>query len=64
LFEAVRELSAKQRTAVVLYYYEDLDTREIADLMSCSVATARVHLHRGRERLRSLLGSEVYGDAE
>jgi RNA polymerase sigma factor (sigma-70 family) len=64
LFAAVRGLSAKQRAAVVLYYFEDLDTHEIADLMGCSVATARVHLHRGRERLRSMLGSEVYGDAD
>jgi RNA polymerase sigma factor (sigma-70 family) len=51
LLEAVRRLPAQQRAAVVLYYYEDRPVAEVADLLGCAPATARVHIHRARARL-------------
>ena len=59
LVKAVRRLSSAQRAAVVLFYYEDRPIAEIADILQCSVATAKVHLHRARKRLASLLGEDV-----
>lgn len=59
VLEAVRRLPPKQRAAVVLYYYEDAPVAEIADLIGCAPATARVHLHRARARLGELLSEEV-----
>ena len=56
--EAISRLPRGQRAAIVLYYYEDRPTAEIAGLLSCSEATVRVHLHRGRQRLARLLGEE------
>jgi DNA-directed RNA polymerase specialized sigma24 family protein len=56
---AVRRLPGMQRAAVVLFYYEDRPIVEIADLLGCAEATARVHLHRGRRRLAEILGEEV-----
>lgn len=53
---AIRGLSGSQRAAIVLYYYEDRPVAEIAAILGCSGPTARVHLHRGRTRLRQLLG--------
>jgi RNA polymerase sigma factor (sigma-70 family) len=55
---AVGNLPARQRAAVVLFYFEDLPIGEIADLLGCSPATARVHLHRARVRLGSLLAEQ------
>jgi RNA polymerase sigma factor (sigma-70 family) len=52
---AVRSLPARQRAAVVLFYFEDRSVLEIADLMGCSPRTARVHLYRARQRLSQLL---------
>jgi len=56
---AVRQLPPGQRTAVVLFYFEDRPVVEVAELLGCSPATARVHLHRARRRLAALLGEVV-----
>jgi RNA polymerase sigma factor (sigma-70 family) len=48
-----------QRAAVVFRYLEDRPTSEIAELLGCSESTARVHLHRARKRLSTLLGEDA-----
>jgi RNA polymerase sigma-70 factor (ECF subfamily) len=58
LVGALRELSPNQRAAIVLRYEADLPVDEIARRMGASSATVRVHLHRGRNRLRELLGGD------
>lgn len=58
LTKALRRLSPNQRAAVYLFYQADLPIREVAALMGTSVAAVKVHLHRGRHRLRDLLGNE------
>jgi RNA polymerase sigma-70 factor (ECF subfamily) len=63
LVDALRNLSPNQRAAVVLRYEGDLPVDEVARRMGMSAATVRVHLHRGRARLRELLGSEETDDA-
>jgi RNA polymerase sigma-70 factor (ECF subfamily) len=55
VLRAVRTLSPNQRAAVVLFYFEDLPAREVADVLGCTEATAKVHLHRARRRLETLL---------
>jgi RNA polymerase sigma-70 factor (ECF subfamily) len=55
---ALRQLPPNQRTAVVLHYEMDLPVSEISRLMGISAATVKVHLHRGRSRLRRLLEEE------
>jgi RNA polymerase sigma-70 factor (ECF subfamily) len=56
LAAALEELSPAQRAAVALHYLDDLPVVDVARILGCAEATARVHLHRGRERLRRLLG--------
>jgi RNA polymerase sigma-70 factor (ECF subfamily) len=56
---AIRTLSPAQRAAVVLFYFEDRPVAQVADILNCSEATAKVHLHRARKRLGQLLGEEV-----
>jgi RNA polymerase sigma-70 factor (ECF subfamily) len=58
LLDALRLLSPNQRAAVFLFYQADLPVREVARLMGTSAAAVKVHLHRGRGRLRELLGTE------
>ncbi len=60
---AMRRLSANQRAAVYLHYVADLPVREVAERLGMSPATVKVHLHRGRRRLRELLGSEDVEEA-
>jgi RNA polymerase sigma-70 factor, ECF subfamily len=56
--DALRRLSANQRAAIVLRHVLDLDVAEVARRMGIATPTVRVHLHRGRARLRELLGAE------
>jgi RNA polymerase sigma-70 factor, ECF subfamily len=58
LMRALRELTPAQRAAVFLHYRVDLPVREVAHLMGTSSAAVKVHLMRGRRRLRELLGEE------
>jgi RNA polymerase sigma-70 factor (ECF subfamily) len=55
LLEALRTLSPNQRAALVLHYYADYPTAEIAGILGASAATVRVHLSMGRKRLRKIL---------
>ena len=53
-----RELPPRQRAAVVLRFYEDLEYAEIAGLLDCSEATVRSHVHRALAALRARLTEE------
>lgn len=63
LVEALRHLTPNQRAAIVLRHVLDLDVSEVARRMGTAAPTVRVHLHRGRKRLRELLGAEEVEDA-
>ena len=52
---AVTSLPEDQRTAVVFAEYEGLSTREIADVMRCSVKSVEARLYRARQTLRHAL---------
>jgi RNA polymerase sigma-70 factor (ECF subfamily) len=62
LMAALRKLSPMQRAAIVLRYEADLPVDEVAKRMGVASPTARVHLYRGRNRLRELLGSQEIDD--
>jgi len=62
LLPALRQLSPAQRAAVVLHYEADLPVRDVASQMGTSVAAVKVHLFRGRRKLRDLLGAEEADD--
>ena len=63
LMRAMQQLSPFQRAAVFLHYRADLPVRDVALAMGTSTAAVKVHLYRGRNRLRTLLGTEeVDGD--
>ena len=52
LWEAVRELPAKQRAAVVLRFANDLPHGDIARVLDCSEDAARRNVHEGIKQLR------------
>jgi RNA polymerase sigma factor (sigma-70 family) len=55
LWEAVRALPPRQRSAVVLRYVADLPHSEIADAIGCSEEAARRSLHEGLTKLRKVV---------
>jgi RNA polymerase sigma factor (sigma-70 family) len=52
----VRSLPRRQAQAIALFYLEGWPTPEIAEVLGCSDATVRVHLHKGRRTLARRLG--------
>lgn len=55
LLTALEHLPAKQRTALMLRYGQELSVGEVADLLGVGHGTAKTHLVRGLRRLRSLM---------
>lgn len=52
VFELLDALTAKQRTAVVLHYMEDLPVVEVSQAMGCSHSAVKTHLSRARSKMR------------
>ncbi|MEU8407637.1 SigE family RNA polymerase sigma factor [Micromonospora sp. NPDC048842] len=52
LWRLVCDLPARQRTVIVLRYYEDLDDTAIAEILACSTGTVRTHARRALAALR------------
>ncbi len=52
---ALDELSRRQRAVFVLFYLDDRPTKQSAELLDIGVATGSAHLHRARQRLRSIM---------
>ncbi len=55
LNEQIRKLDRKKRTAVLLYYYSGLSTREIAQVMGCLEGTVKSRLYFARKALQKNL---------
>ncbi|MFE7212429.1 MULTISPECIES: SigE family RNA polymerase sigma factor [unclassified Streptomyces] len=53
VMEALATLSARQRTVLVLRYWEDLAEADIAEVLDCSIGTVKTHARRGLAALRS-----------
>lgn len=59
LWQQVRELPPRQRTALVLRYYEDLSEAETAELMGCSVGTVKSQVSTALYKLRERVGPDA-----
>jgi RNA polymerase sigma-70 factor, ECF subfamily len=55
LVRALRQLTPKQRGAVILHHYAGYSNRETAALLGSTAAAVGVHLERARARLREEL---------
>jgi RNA polymerase sigma-70 factor (sigma-E family) len=63
VWRALRTLPPRQRTAIVLRYFEDRTVTEAAQLMDCSEASVKTHTSRGLARLRVEMGEAAHADA-
>lgn len=56
---AVRALPLKQRTVVVLFYYQEYQINEIAAILGCLEGTVKSRLHTARKRLKRALENDL-----
>ena len=52
LRRALTRIPEKERTAIVLHYFEDLPVKEIASIMQIPAGTVKYHLSVGRDHLK------------
>jgi RNA polymerase sigma-70 factor (ECF subfamily) len=61
LAQVIQSLPPKERAALALRYYLDLDERGIAAMLGWPIGTVKTRLHRGRARLRQRLEADDRG---
>jgi RNA polymerase sigma-70 factor (ECF subfamily) len=64
LFNEVISLQSAMKDVVILYYYQELDTREISSILSIAEGTVRSRLHRAREILKNKLKGRIDFDEQ
>lgn len=55
--QALALLPLHERTAITLFYIEDLPIKKIAHIMQLPEGTVKSHLHRAKDKLKTILGS-------
>ena len=58
LYRALDGLARKQRTTIILYYFNDLSIREIAEATGSLEGTVKTRLFAARRRLKQVLETE------
>lgn len=56
IWEALQQLTPKQRAAIVMRYFLEMRDREIAQELDRPLSSIKWSIHAAKERLRSLLG--------
>jgi RNA polymerase sigma-70 factor (ECF subfamily) len=56
---ALRQLDDHERLLLGLRYGRDLTQREVAEVLGLPEGTAKVRLHRARDKIRTLLGQDA-----
>ena len=55
----IDQLPGKQRVALTLRKYHELDYAEIAEVLHCSEAAARANVHEGLRKVRTMFGDRL-----
>jgi len=64
LYSEINRLETKQKTAIILYYFNGLSTKEIAKVSRCLEGTVKSRLFSARKKLRSRLDSGYNSEKE
>ncbi len=54
--KALGELPQRQQQILELVFYHDVTLEQAAEVMGISVGSVRTHYHRGKKRIRHLMG--------
>ena len=55
VYQSIESLSPKQRTVIVLHYFEGHSCEEVAEILNCSIGTVKSRLFHARKKLKERL---------
>ena len=53
--EGMKHLNPKERAVINLFYLEEMDTKEVAEITKMSVSNVKVSIHRARKKLYTIM---------
>lgn len=62
LLKEIMDLPNKYKEPILLYYYEEFSTGEIAEILKIPEGTVRSRLHRGRQLLKNVIDRKIQYD--
>lgn len=60
MMSQLNKMDYKKRTTLILYYYNELSIKEIAQVMRCCTGTVKSRLNSGRSELKKYLIQQQY----
>lgn len=64
LYDAIDSLKEQYKTAVILFYFQELKIKEIARIMDISEGSVKVCLYRAKKQLKDLLSNQTTNHEE
>lgn len=58
--ECINRLKPLERTAITLFYLDELSVKDVADIMNISESYVKVTVHRAKKNLKGLIKKEYY----
>ncbi|MDO5149828.1 MAG: sigma-70 family RNA polymerase sigma factor [Oscillospiraceae bacterium] len=55
MWEIVNSLDEEFRTVIIMFYYNDIPVKEIAEYLNIAPGTVKSRLNRGRQKLREMI---------
>ena len=62
LHKAIDQLPEKQRIAFILFKYEELPQKQVAEIMNCSIAAVEALIFRAKQNLQKSLHHYIKGE--
>lgn len=58
--ECIRNLKPLERTAITLFYMEEMHVKEVAEIMNITESYVKVTVHRAKKSLKEMIKKEYY----
>lgn len=58
--ECINQLKPLERTAITLFYFDELSVKDVAEIMNISESYVKVTVHRAKKNLKGLIKKEYY----